>query len=144
MFSSACFHLIPRPRHRGAGRWIPWLLALLLAASPAFAEAPSTPRRAARPAAPPERDLSREIAERMEEWRPFLPAALGAAAFLLLGGGWLLWRRRHSVQRLPEFPVEPRLGGESGAGTGAILSFADPTQAPSEQRELRPDWSSLP
>jgi hypothetical protein len=76
--------------------------------------------------------------------RPFLIPGLGGLGALAVASGWLLWRRRVAVHRLPEFAVEPRLDGAHAAGIGGVISFADPTLPPSAQHRLRPDSFSLP
>lgn len=76
--------------------------------------------------------------------QPFVVPGLGTLATLAVAGALLLWRRHTAVHRLPEFAVEPRLGGSHAAGIGGVVSFADPMQPPSSQHRLRPDSFSLP
>jgi hypothetical protein len=72
----------------------------------------------------------------MDHWRDGAMAA--AALIVVLGLGW--WWRRRATYRLPEFEVEPRMGGSHAAGIGAVISFASPTLPPASQRSQMPDY----
>lgn len=70
-----------------------------------------------------------------------------AAWFFAAGSGgvialWCLviWWRGRVRYRFPEFGVEPRLGGNHGAGVGAVISFASPAVPPAMQRNQVPDY----
>lgn len=69
-------------------------------------------------------------------WRP---AAWGLGVLLGVAGvvRWWMWR---ATYRLPEFEVEPRLGGDHGAGVGSVISFATPMLPPASQRKQTPDY----
>ncbi len=58
---------------------------------------------------------------------------------LLLWVGWLMVSRRLRY-RFPEIEVAPRLGGEHGAGIGAVVTFGNPGLPPSYQRDQVPDY----
>jgi hypothetical protein len=90
------------------------------------------------------RGLKQRVAATVAEARPYWMPVLGVLGALLVAGALLFWRRQVAVHRLPEFAVEPRLGGSHGAGIGGVISFADPSQPPSSQHRLRPDSFSLP
>lgn len=45
------------------------------------------------------------------------------------------WRRARARYVFPDFGVEPRLGGEHGAGVGAVISFASADLPPAAQRD---------
>ncbi|MCF7734097.1 MAG: hypothetical protein K9N23_20605 [Akkermansiaceae bacterium] len=66
----------------------------------------------------------------------------GGIAALALAFGW--WWRRRTTFRLPEFEVEPPLGGHHEPGMGAVISFASPTLPPASQREQVPDYLRRP
>ncbi|MEO0017827.1 MAG: hypothetical protein RLZZ522_1110 [Verrucomicrobiota bacterium] len=80
----------------------------------------------------------------IERWRPavvphLLHGAVTLAALsVTLALGW--WWRRRATFRLPEFEVEPRMGGGHAAGIGAVISFASPTLPPASQRDQMPDY----
>jgi hypothetical protein len=84
---------------------------------------------------------------KMKRWEPWLQEARKwALPAAVVGGivvfGWLaLWllgaRARY---RFPEIEVAPRLGGEHGAGVGAVITFGNPGLPPSFQREQVPDY----
>ena len=77
----------------------------------------------------------------LEKLRPLLekaarfriPAAVAAG---LLIAGWLAGAclRRRVRYRFPVVAVEPRLGGDHGAGVGAVISFFSATVSPASQR----------
>lgn len=84
--------------------------------------------------------LAERLATVLPVLRPyFLPAGvLTATLALALGGLW--WWNRRVTFRLPEFEIEPRLGGHHAAGIGAVISFASPTLPPASQRQQVPDY----
>jgi len=61
------------------------------------------------------------------------------AGLVVVWVAWLLISRRLRY-RLPEFEVAPRLGGEHGAGIGAVVTFGNPGLPPSFQRDQVPDY----
>ncbi len=65
------------------------------------------------------------------EWT--LEAGVVFGVGVLLVGG-LLGLRLRARRVLPDFSVEPRLGGEHGAGVGAVISFASASVPPASQR----------
>lgn len=67
---------------------------------------------------------------------PFIVAMSAFLSFSVLRF-LLRSRRRH---RFPEFDIEPRLGGDHGAGIGAVLSFGSTTQSPSVQKSQTVDY----
>lgn len=71
-----------------------------------------------------------------EYWIP----ATSLVAALLLGFGLRLWFKLRWRYRLPEFEVEPRLGGAHAAGVGAVISFASAAVPPASQRDQIPDY----
>jgi hypothetical protein len=95
------------------------------------------------PARPPKRTKRPSaVAALFERWRPLVepyarPAAAVAAA-LTVAFGLLLWWRRRATYLLPEFDVEPRLGGNHAAGIGGVISFASPSLPPTSQRSQAP------
>ncbi|BCX49978.1 hypothetical protein HAHE_38860 [Haloferula helveola] len=63
----------------------------------------------------------------------------GVAASTVLGGILTAWIARWIIKRraryrFPEFAIEPRLGGDRGAGIGAVIQFGSTTQSPSTQK----------
>ncbi len=80
----------------------------------------------------------------IERWRPavaaYAPHAGVATAVLAAVIGLSLWWRRQVAYRLPEFEVEPRLGGNHAAGIGAVISFVTPTLPPASQRNQIPEY----
>lgn len=79
-----------------------------------------------------------------ERWLPWLRGWLLPAGVLAgaVAAGWLAtWllgrRARH---HFPEIEVVPRLGGEHGAGVGAVITFGSAGLPPSFQREQVPDY----
>ncbi len=71
-------------------------------------------------------------------WRIPLGVAL---AVVLVGSVFTWWRRRRMTYAFPEFDVAPRLGGEHGAGIGAVISFSSARIPAAMQREQLPDYS---
>ena len=70
-------------------------------------------------------------------WAPQAGMAAGALiVFAMLGS---LWKAKRKY-RFPEFEVEPRLGGEHGAGIGAVIFFASAALPPGGQREQKPEY----
>lgn len=69
-------------------------------------------------------------------WRLPLGLSMGAIVAASLVIAWLRQRIRY---RFPEFEIEPRLGGDRGAGIGAVISFAKSSLPPAQQREQLPD-----
>jgi hypothetical protein len=67
-----------------------------------------------------------------------MPAALISGALLLLIT-LRFWLKRRALYRLPDFDVEPRLGGAHAAGVGGVISFASATVPPASQRDQLPD-----
>ena len=72
-----------------------------------------------------------------DRWWVPVAVLLGAA---VSGFGVRLWLRLRMRYRLPEFDVEPRLGGAHAAGIGAVISFASASLPPAVQREQVPDY----
>lgn len=68
----------------------------------------------------------------MRSWVKEAGAVIGVVMVLLLVFVWSRLRARHV---LPDFAVEPRLGGEHGAGVGAVISFASAAVPPASQRD---------
>lgn len=58
---------------------------------------------------------------------------------ILVTASMSVWLRQRVRYRFPEFEVEPRLGGDHGAGIGAVISFADASVSPAQQRDQVPD-----
>lgn len=81
--------------------------------------------------------LTAEWQSTLEAYLPQIGAVLAAIVTLAAGGCWWRWRARY---RLPEFEVEPRLGGDHAAGIGAVISFASPTLPPASQRNQVPEY----
>ena len=84
-----------------------------------------------------EQELS--LMDHIEAKLPFLEGlfpkvAIGGCVIILLGGVWIMWVRRR-VFVFPEVESSARLGGEKGAGFGGVLSFQDPLEPPSAQRD---------
>lgn len=76
----------------------------------------------------------------LELARPRVLPVGGAVAGLAVAAiGWLLFRRRLRY-RLPELEVAPRLGGDHGAGIGAVVTFGNAGLPPSIQRDQVPDY----
>lgn len=74
-----------------------------------------------------------------------IASKFAAPAGVLLGAivlafGFSRWSRLGACYRLPEFEVEPRLGGTHAAGIGAVLSFASAALPPASQRDQVPDY----
>lgn len=94
-------------------------------------------------AAVPNRLAERKEAPEMglPEWvgRWAVLAGLVAAVVVLLLVGFGL-RRRWGRLVLPDFGVEPRLGGAHAAGIGAVISFANAALPPSLQKDQPPDY----
>lgn len=72
-------------------------------------------------------------------WR--LPVGIGGAV-IFIGLLFTNWRRQHTTYLFPQFPVAPRLGGEHGAGVGAVISYASARIPPAMQREQLPDYTN--
>lgn len=68
----------------------------------------------------------------VREWMVEAGAFLAVGIVLVMVWVWSRLRARHV---LPDFSVEPRLGGEHGAGVGAVISFANASVPPASQRE---------
>jgi hypothetical protein len=66
-----------------------------------------------------------------KEWIWEASLVFGVIVLLVLAMVWSRFRARHV---LPDFSVEPRLGGEHGAGVGAVISFASASVPPASQR----------
>lgn len=121
-----------------------WMERMLQAAAPAG----STSQQPAHPQAPKTTHQKLTLAQRVDGvtllLRPYLRSAAwgGGAVALALACGW--WRRRRATFHLPEFEVEPRLGGHHAAGIGAVISFASPTLPPASQRQQVPDYLRRP
>lgn len=89
-------------------------------------------------ASPKKEDPKDRLAEKLEpirliarEWA--MEAGIVGAALLLLVLLVVFLRLRFR-RVLPDFSVEPRLGGEHGAGVGAVISFASASVPPALQR----------
>jgi len=68
-----------------------------------------------------------------------LPVGLTCLSVVIaFSASW--WLNRRKRYRFPEFEVEPRLGGNHGAGIGAVISFASATLPPASQRDQVPDY----
>jgi hypothetical protein len=65
------------------------------------------------------------------EWALEAGVFLAVLVVLVIAMVWSRIRARHV---LPDFSVEPRLGGEHGAGVGAVISFANASVPPASQR----------
>ncbi|MEP2776333.1 MAG: hypothetical protein ABJQ29_14945 [Luteolibacter sp.] len=86
-----------------------------------------------------------ELAAKRKIEIPAWMKLVGAAAVAACGGLLALWslamwwmsRRRF---QLPEFEVEPRLGGSHAAGIGAVISFSSSAVPPARQRDQVPDY----
>jgi hypothetical protein len=61
----------------------------------------------------------------------------GLLAAIWIGRSLLNRRARYFF---PEFEVEPRLGGDHGAGVGAVISFSSAALPPALQRDQVPDY----
>ena len=72
--------------------------------------------------------------------RPWMDLVLGAFGAIVVLGLLVLLARMRMRYRLPEFDVPRRLGGEHGAGIGAVLSFGSTALPPSAQRRRMPDY----
>ena len=79
-----------------------------------------------------------EWAERLErvrvvarEWAVEIGLVCGLLVVLVI---WVICLRMRARHVLPDFSVEPRLGGEHGAGVGAVISFASASVPPALQR----------
>ena len=69
----------------------------------------------------------------------WLPGGLVIVSLIALGGiGW--WWCQRASYSLPEFEVEPRLGGDHAAGIGAVISFTSSTMPPASQRTQIPEY----
>jgi hypothetical protein len=68
-------------------------------------------------------------------WQAYSWQFVAAAATLVGALGLGLWWRFWATYSLPEFEVEPRLGGDHAAGVGAVISFASPALPPATQRK---------
>jgi len=89
---------------------------------------------------PSEQDRSKRIERARELVMRWLEWILGGAGCMAaLGLGFWLWRRFFRY-RFPQIEVAPRLGGEYGAGIGAVVSFASASLPPSVQRKHMPDY----
>jgi hypothetical protein len=77
-------------------------------------------------------DKLEPVFEIAREWVAEAAAVMGALIVLLAAMVWARFRARHV---LPDFCVEPRLGGEHGAGVGAVISFANASVPPASQRD---------
>lgn len=107
-------------------------------------EQAAAPHSASRPHSGTPAKKPSAVTALIERWRPavaphLLHGAVTLAALIVtLGLGW--WWRRRATYRLPEFEVEPRMGGAHAAGIGAVISFASPTLPPASQRDQMPDY----
>ena len=72
--------------------------------------------------------------------RPYLGPAGALAALIAAGWAAGVWFGRRARYHLPEFEVEPRLGGAHAAGVGAVISFASAALPPASQRDQVPDY----
>jgi hypothetical protein len=63
----------------------------------------------------------------------------GVCALFFLPVAWWVGRAR-ARYRFPEFEVEPRLGGEHGAGVGAVITYLSPNVPPAAQRDQTPEY----
>ncbi len=95
----------------------------------------------------PEIQLTRQVTAKAVKFQKLrsiaknltVPASLLLAAVLAVLG-IRKWRNHRRRYHFPEFGVEPRLGGPSGAGIGAVISFASAAVPPASQREQVPDY----
>ncbi len=71
-------------------------------------------------------------------WR--IPLGVGFVV-VLVGSVFTWWRRRRMTYVFPEFDVAPRLGGQHGAGIGAVISYSSARIPAAMQREQVPDYS---
>jgi hypothetical protein len=82
----------------------------------------------------PEEGLSEKLEPLLalvREWALEVGAVFGVGLLMVLA---LVWSRLRARRVLPDFVVEPRLGGEHGAGVGAVISFANASVPPASQR----------
>jgi hypothetical protein len=76
----------------------------------------------------------------MEDARRHLAPACAMLALLVAAWAARSWHGRRARWHLPEFEVEPRLGGAHAAGVGAVISFASAALPPASQRDQVPDY----
>jgi len=79
-----------------------------------------------------------------ERLNKMIPPGWWMPGMVFLGGivvafSMNLWLRQRGRNRFPEVEVEPRLGGDHGAGIGAVISFANASVSPAQQRDQVPD-----
>jgi hypothetical protein len=72
-------------------------------------------------------------------WHAWMTPILIAFGIVMTAGLFTLWQRARRRYRLPTREIAPRLGGKQGAGVGAVVSFGNPYQSASAQREKMPD-----
>lgn len=82
-----------------------------------------------------------EFRKRVAAWAKRWLAPGGVVAGTLVVSALGIWFARAKRKfRFPEFEVSPRLGGDHGAGVGAVLSFGSTSQSPSSQRADGSDY----
>ncbi len=91
---------------------------------------------------PESKPMAPRASERLNKMIPpgwWMPGVVlvGLIVVALSMNAWLRQRIRY---RFPEFEVEPRLGGDQGAGIGAVISFAKSSPPPAQQREQVPEY----
>ncbi len=95
----------------------------------------------------PEAGISQEqnslfgLVEKLKQWQWHL----GAGLVLIVGVIFFCrWKRQNRRYRLPVCDEPARLGGDYGAGVGAVMSYANPYLSAQAQREKAPDeWDML-
>jgi hypothetical protein len=97
---------------------------------------PSTPTPSNSPAPSPsfQDSITSKLQPLLDAARPHTTTAAWVASISGLILISLIWSRLRAPHILPDFSIEPRLGGNHAAGVGATITFTDPSTPPAAQR----------
>ena len=80
--------------------------------------------------------ITNKLQPLLDAARPHASTAAWVASISILLLIYLIWSRLRTPLLLPDFSIEPRLGGKHAAGIGAAISFTNASTPPAAQRSL--------